>query len=87
MRLEGSLVVDAATGELLRATLEPRSAGLTSRLEVWYGPVDGVPRRVPVRMWEWYRVSREDPDTYVEGTATYTDVRRYTTSVSAPRVP
>lgn len=87
VRLEGSLTVDVSTGELLRATIVPRSDGLTSRLEVWYGRVEGVPRRVPLRLWEWYRVAREEPDTYVEGTATYADVRRYTTIVSPPRVP
>lgn len=86
VRLEGRLVVDAVSGELLHASLEPRSDGLTSRLEVWYGRVEGVPRRVPVRMWEWYRVTREEPDLYIEGTATYSDVRRYSTSIGVPRV-
>ncbi len=85
VQTEGRVILDAASGELLRATMEPRAADLYSHLEVWYGTVDGVPRRVPVQMWEWYWLQGVQRDRYVEGLATYHSFRRFTTAVSAPR--
>ncbi len=86
VRTEGSFLLDGVTGELLRATMEPRAADLYSHLEVTFAAVDGVPRRVPVQMWEWYWQQGSQRDRYVEGLATYDSFRRFTTDVGSPRV-
>jgi hypothetical protein len=86
MQTQGRVLLDEASGELLRATVEPRADDLYSHLEVTFGVVDGLPRRVPVRMWEWYWLQGVQRDRYVEGFATYHSFRRFTTSVGAPHV-
>ena len=83
--LEGRLLIDETDGQLLHATVEPRARDLASRLEVWFETVAPAPRRVPARFWEWYRVRGDDGHRYVEGYATYHDLRRFTTEVGAPR--
>lgn len=80
--LEGTFAVEEATGELVRATIEPKVRQLQVRLDVQFGRVAGVPLRVPVRLVERYW--RQGEDTYVAGEATYDDFRRYTTDVGAP---
>ncbi len=86
VRTEGSMVLDGVTGELVRATMEPRAADLYSHLEVTFGAVEGVSRRVPVQMWEWYWQQGSRRDRYVEGLATYDSFRMFRTSVGVPRV-
>lgn len=86
VRTDGSVLLDDVTGELLRATMEPRAADLYTHLEVTFGAVDGVPRRVPVQMWEWYWQQGSRRDRYVEGFTTYESFRRFTTEVGRPRV-
>lgn len=82
---DGSVILDASTGELLKATVEPHADDLYSHLEVWFDLVEGMPRRVPVRLWEWYWLHGDQRDRYVEGYARYHEFRRFTTEVSAPR--
>lgn len=86
VRTEGGMLLDGVTGELLRATIEPRAADLYAHLHVTFGAVDGMPRRVPVQMWEWYWQQGSRRDRYVEGFATYDSFRRFATSVGIPRV-
>jgi hypothetical protein len=86
VRIEGRVLLDESSGELLRATVEPRATDLYSHLEVTFDVVDGAPRRVPVQMWEWYWLQGDQRDRYVEGFATYHSFRRFTTEVSAPRI-
>jgi hypothetical protein len=86
--LEGVLVIDEASGELVRATVRPRAGDLRSRLEVWFGRVEGLPMRVPVRFWEWYWVHDvPERDRYIEGEASYDEFRRYVVDVRTPGVP
>jgi hypothetical protein len=67
--------------------VSPASDDLRCRLDVWFGPVEGVAVPVPLRLWEWYWVGRvPEADRYVEGVATYDDFRRYTTEVGTPVV-
>lgn len=87
VELRGLLVIDERTGELVRATVTPHAGHLRSALEVSFARVAGLPRRVPVRLREWYWVDDvPERDRYVEGEATYDDFRRYTTDVGAPVV-
>ncbi len=90
--LSGRLLVDDATGEFIHARLDPRSEGVTSRIEVWFERVPGLPLRVPVRMWEWYQAIGEIRDSsvdvgrafrraYIEGLAEYREFRRYAVEV------
>jgi hypothetical protein len=88
VELQGLLAIDEATGELVRATLKPRAGDLRCLLEVTFGRVEGLPMRVPVRLWEWYWVHDvPERDRYVEGEASYDEFRRYTTEVGTPVVP
>lgn len=88
VELQGLLTIDQRTGELVRAVVHPRADGLRCRLEVTYGRVDGLPLRVPVRLWEWYWVDGQpERDKYIEGEATYDDFRRYATEVGPLVVP
>ena len=80
--LKGTLDVEEASGELVRATIEPKVHKLQIRLDVQFGRVAGVPLRVPVRLIERYW--RPGDDTYVAGEASYDEFRRYTTDVGAP---
>lgn len=82
--IEGRLEFDETDAQLLRATVEPRARDLVSRLEVWFELLDGAPRRVPARLWEWYWARGDDGGMYVEGYATYHDVRRFGTEVGTP---
>ena len=82
--LRGTLIVDAATGELVEALLAPRMPRLETRLHVWFARVDGMPVRVPVRLRESYW--RRGDDVYTAGEATYDDFRRYVTTVGQPIV-
>jgi hypothetical protein len=82
--LRGTLVVDADTGELVEASLAPKMHRLEARLRVWFGRVEGMPIRVPVRLRESYW--RVGDDTYTAGEATYDDFRRYVTDVGLPVV-
>lgn len=85
--LRGRLLVDDTTGEFIHARLEPAPTEVASRIEVWFERVEGLPLRVPTRMWEWYRPEydrffdgndrRVDSLKYIEAVATYTDFRRY----------
>ncbi len=84
--LEGELVIEEATGELVRASVAPRAGGLRSQLAVWFDRVGDLPARVPVRLWEWYWIGDvPERDRYVEGEAVYDEFRRYATSVDVPR--
>ena len=83
--LKGTLAVDPATGDLVRASIEPKAHRLEPRLVVHFGRVAGLPLPVPVRLLESYW--REGDDTYVAGEATYDEFRRYGTDVSAPVIP
>ncbi len=86
--LSGRLLVDDATGEFIHARLDPHPVGVTSRIEVWYERVPGLPLRVPVRMWEWYQAAGEIRDpavnggrafrrAYIEALAEYSAFKRY----------
>lgn len=96
--LTGRLLVDDATGEFIHARLDPHPVGVTSRIEVWFDRVPGLPLRVPVRMWEWYQVTGEirDPSVdmghafrhaYIEGLADYSEFRRYGVQVEETLAP
>lgn len=82
--LRGTLAVDEASGELVRAAVEPKAHRLEPRLVVHFARVAGVPLRVPVHLLESYW--RPGDDSYVAGEARYDDFRRYGTDVSAPVV-
>lgn len=86
--LRGRLVIDEASGDLLKATVEPNATGVLARIEVTFDHVDGVPMRVPVRMWKWYHKAgpitdprvqggRDIHNAYIDAVATYSDFRRY----------
>lgn len=90
--LQGRLLVDEDTGEFVHARIDPQPLDVTSRIEVWFERVEGLPLRVPTRMWEWYQVAGDlrDPalnqgrvftQAYIEAVATYTDFRRYAVQV------
>ena len=96
--LSGRLLVDDATGEFIHARLDPRPEGVTSRIEVWFERVPGLPLRVPVRMWEWYQAIGEIRDpavdmgrafrrAYIEGLAEYDEFRRYGVQVEETLAP
>jgi hypothetical protein len=86
--LEGRLILDEASGELLSAVIEPDATGVQARIEVTFDRVDATSVRAPIRMWEWYykagpitdpRVQggRQIYNTYIDAVATYSDFRRY----------
>jgi VWFA-related protein len=79
----GRLWIEPRTGRVTRATLQ--FGGPISQVEgavdVTYGATPNVDVLVPRRLWEWIR--RQDQDhlgrpVFVEGRATYTDIRRFT---------
>ncbi len=88
VRLRGRVFLDADTGELIRAIIEPDATGVAARVEVTLEHVPGMPMRVPTRMWEWYHAAGPltDPavqggrgvyNAYIEAMATYEGFRRY----------
>ena len=83
--LRGTFAVDAVTGDLVRASIEPTAHRLEPRLVVQFARVPGVSLPVPVRLLESYW--RRGDDTYVAGEATYDEFRRYGTEVGPPVVP
>ena len=96
--LRGRLLVDETTGEFIHARLDPEPREVRSRIEVWFARVPGLSLRVPVRMWEWYRVQgviRDGRDAhapgfqgaYIEALASYSSFRRYGVEVDERLAP
>lgn len=95
--LQGTLLVDETTGELVHARLEPQLEQVHSHIEVWFDHVASLTRRVPVAMWEWYQVDGPIRDghaggdgfreAYVEGLARYDNFRRYTVETNERIAP
>jgi hypothetical protein len=90
--LRGRLLVDETTGAFIHARLDPEPRDVRSRIEVWFEEVPGLSLRVPVRMWEWYRVQgviRDGRDAhapgfqgaYIEALASYSEFKRYEVDV------
>lgn len=81
--MTGRAWIEPGTGRVRRASLQfggPLDQ-VEGAFEVTYGAMDGIDVLIPTRLWEWYR--RRDQDylglpAYVEGQATYSDIRRFT---------
>jgi hypothetical protein len=75
--------IEPHTGRVWRTTLLFANKGeqVQGALDVTYWALDGLGVLVPARLWEWLRTP--DPDArgrlaYVEGRASYTNIRRFT---------
>jgi hypothetical protein len=79
---KGVLLVDAASGRVLRTelTLILDQNDTRADVAVSYGMDARLGILVPTEMHESYGWARSKPDERIEGTATYTDFRRFQTS-------
>ena len=81
----GQLWLEERTGRLRRATLEFNQTRdhVRGSFDVRFRSASEVDVLVPGRMWDWYMTTNPlDPDrlAYVEGQATYENLRRFTVS-------
>jgi hypothetical protein len=83
--LSGQLTVERATGRVTRASLQfsEQKEHVEGAFDVTYRRAEGFDLLIPDQLWEWYLTV--DPDhpgrqAYVEGQASYTNVRRFTVS-------
>ena len=86
VRASGTLVVEPATGRILRTELTllldkaHDKNGVRAELIVAYRPDARLGLLVPVEMHESYGFASAGPDQRIECTATYSDFRRFETS-------
>ena len=76
----GRFWIDEGDGTVLRTELEAVDTGVEAHIVVTYEPDSGIGLRVPVRMEERYRRSRDPME--VRGVATYSRFRRFQVSTS-----
>jgi VWFA-related protein len=86
--VSGQLWIEPRTGRVTRATLQfaHQIERVEGAFDVTYGAKDGFDVLIPVRLWEWYRTADRDHlerPAYVEGEASYGNVRRFTVSTDA----
>jgi VWFA-related protein len=83
--MSGTLCVEPGTGRVWRATIEfhERVEHVRGAFEVRFRPSEDGSVLVPARAWEWHLSDgpgRSDRLAYVEGQATYSNLRRFTVS-------
>jgi VWFA-related protein len=78
--LSGQFWIEPASGRVRRATLnfQQLQESVEGSFDVSYGPVADLDVFVPIRLWEWSKTVFAERPAYVEGRASYANIRRFT---------